>query len=226
MPRKKKQFDYNDVFPTRLRFLIGERDNTTQDILAEAIGVTRQTVGNWCSGDSSPDAVCLKAIADYFDVSIDWMLRENAPQKVNADLSAVCNYTNLNEKAITAITSDSMLADFINEFIPTEYAEKVALSLSEAGVFIRDACDIIDEKSSRNTPIENIYEAFRLNRFEAVNEFTLFVNGLYRKYENHYRKKYALVSGNVVRDFAEMKSDCISLDCEGTLNGKHNETQK
>lgn len=22
-----------------------------------------------------------------------------------------------------------------------------------------------------------------------------------------------------------MKSDCISLDCEGTLNGKHNETQ-
>ncbi len=226
MPRKKKQFDYNDVFPTRLRFLIGKSDNTTQDILADAVGVTRQTVGNWCSGDSSPDAVCLKAIADYFDVSIDWMLRENAPQKVDANLSAVCNYTKLSEKAINAITSDLMLTDFINEFIPTEYAEMVASSLSSASIFISDACEIIDDKSSSNTPVENIYEAFRLNRFEAVNEFTLFVNGLYRKYENHYRKKYALVSGKAIRDFAEMKSDCISLDCEGTSNGEHNETQK
>ena len=41
MPRRKKTFDYNDTFPKRLRQLISENLNITQDRLAEIVGVTR-----------------------------------------------------------------------------------------------------------------------------------------------------------------------------------------
>lgn len=103
MPRKIKSFNYNDTFPRRFRELLDSREDITQEAIAELVGVTRQTVGNWYSGKSAPDAVSLAKIADEFNVSIDWLLRENAPQKVDAELSAVCEYTGLSEKAITAL---------------------------------------------------------------------------------------------------------------------------
>ena len=103
MPRRKKTFDYNDTFPKRLRQLISENLNITQDRLAEIVGVTRQTVGNWCSGESSPDAVSLKKIADCFDISIDWLLIENAPRNVDVNLSAVCKFTGLSPESVNTL---------------------------------------------------------------------------------------------------------------------------
>lgn len=103
VPRKIKSFDYYDTFPKRFRELLDSRKDITQEGIAELVGVTRQTVGNWYSGKSAPDAVSLAKIADEFNVSIDWLLRENAPKKMDAKLSAICEYTGLSEKAITAL---------------------------------------------------------------------------------------------------------------------------
>ena len=43
----------------------------TQEELAEKIGVSRQSVAKWESGDSLPDIDRCKAIADAFGVSLD-----------------------------------------------------------------------------------------------------------------------------------------------------------
>ena len=43
----------------------------TQEELAEAVGVTRQAIAKWESGDSMPDLERSKAIADAFGVSLD-----------------------------------------------------------------------------------------------------------------------------------------------------------
>ena len=43
----------------------------TQEELAEKVGVTRQAIAKWESGDSIPDLERCKAIADVFGVSID-----------------------------------------------------------------------------------------------------------------------------------------------------------
>lgn len=106
MARKIKTFDYNDTFPRRFRELLESREDITQEAIAELVGVTRQTVGNWYSGKSAPDAVSLAKIADEFHVSIDWLLRENAPKQIDAELSAVCEYTGLSEKAIKSLHND------------------------------------------------------------------------------------------------------------------------
>lgn len=104
MARKIKTFDYNDTFPRRFRELLESREDITQEAIAELVGVTRQTVGNWYSGKSAPDAVSLAKIADEFHVSIDWLLRENAPKQIDAELSAVCEYTGLSEKAVQLLS--------------------------------------------------------------------------------------------------------------------------
>lgn len=103
MPRKIKSFNYNDTFPRRFRELLDSREDITQEAIAELVGVTRQTVGNWYSGKSAPDAVSLAKIADEFNVSIDWLLRENAPKKMDAELSSVCEYTGLSESAVQTL---------------------------------------------------------------------------------------------------------------------------
>ena len=46
-------------------------NDMTQEELAEAVGVTRQAVAKWESGDSVPDLERSKAIADAFGVSLD-----------------------------------------------------------------------------------------------------------------------------------------------------------
>ena len=46
-------------------------NDMTQEDLAEAVGVTRQAIAKWESGDSVPDLERSKAIADAFGVSLD-----------------------------------------------------------------------------------------------------------------------------------------------------------
>lgn len=107
MPRKNKKFEYNDTFPRRFRGLIDETKGITQEKIAEIVGATRQTVGNWCSGKSAPDAVALLKIAREFNVSIDWLLLESAPKQVNATLESVCRYTGLTEGAVKRLAGQN-----------------------------------------------------------------------------------------------------------------------
>lgn len=50
------------------------KNGVTQDILANAIGVTPQAISRWESENGYPDIECLPVIADFFKVSIDELL--------------------------------------------------------------------------------------------------------------------------------------------------------
>lgn len=49
--------------------------NISQENLAEALNVSRQTIGKWENGITSPDTECLIQISDFFKVSIDTLLK-------------------------------------------------------------------------------------------------------------------------------------------------------
>lgn len=58
----------------------------SQEELAEKMGVTRQSVSKWESGQSIPDIEKIIRISDLFEVSIDYLLRDNVeemPDKQN-----------------------------------------------------------------------------------------------------------------------------------------------
>lgn len=76
MARLKKDIteSYKMPFPTALRALMHEKPTTTQEKLAEITGKTRQTVSQYVNGISEPGYDTLVKIADYFDVSVDYLL--------------------------------------------------------------------------------------------------------------------------------------------------------
>lgn len=49
--------------------------NISQENLAEALKVSRQTIGKWENGTTYPETECLIQISDFFGVSIDTLLK-------------------------------------------------------------------------------------------------------------------------------------------------------
>lgn len=60
-------------FCDKLRSLIEERD-LTQKQVANDLNIAPSTMGGYVQGSSEPDFETLKTIANYFDVSTDYLL--------------------------------------------------------------------------------------------------------------------------------------------------------
>ncbi|MFG6352593.1 MAG: helix-turn-helix domain-containing protein [Oscillospiraceae bacterium] len=63
----------NAPFPTQLREL-REKRGVSQAVFAKALGVSKSTVGLWETGDTLPDAKSIRDIAEYFEVTADYLL--------------------------------------------------------------------------------------------------------------------------------------------------------
>lgn len=64
-----------DIFPRNLS-AFRRRAGYTQEGLAEALGVSRQAVGKWESGQALPEAATLLTLADLLNCSLDALMRE------------------------------------------------------------------------------------------------------------------------------------------------------
>ncbi len=69
---------YDSVFATTLRVLLmtesKDGHTTTYKALGEAVGVRQQTISQYASGQSQPTGDVLLKIANYFNVSVDYLL--------------------------------------------------------------------------------------------------------------------------------------------------------
>ncbi|QGG47408.1 helix-turn-helix domain-containing protein [Heliorestis convoluta] len=75
----KNQFKgYENPFAKTMRLIMDEHphsgEKTTQKALAKAIGIRPQTVSLYMDGKTQPTADSLYKIAQYFDVSVDYLL--------------------------------------------------------------------------------------------------------------------------------------------------------
>lgn len=69
------------MFPTILRQL-RKREKINQSALADAIGMSQATIASWEKGTRKPDADTVSRLADYFGVTIDFLMgRENQPEQ-------------------------------------------------------------------------------------------------------------------------------------------------
>lgn len=69
----------------RIKSLREERKITQQE-LARYLGVSQKTISNYENGERSPDPDTLRKIADYFDVTVDYLLgRSNHRQLTRRD---------------------------------------------------------------------------------------------------------------------------------------------
>jgi transcriptional regulator with XRE-family HTH domain len=106
MPRQTRITDaekaeYYAGFPARLRRLM-EQNGTSQAALGEAVGVTRQAISYYQLGQSSPTWKGLCAIADFFNVTLDYLCgRSDFMKEENGNIPASC--LGLSEKSIETL---------------------------------------------------------------------------------------------------------------------------
>ena len=106
MSRKKEPTHVTEknIFPTRLRKLM-EDQSITQKKLADAIEMRPQTVSLYTTGQSAPDVNTLRKMAEFFHVSSDYLIGLTDVQKPDTTIQAICEYTGLSERAVSALRS-------------------------------------------------------------------------------------------------------------------------
>ena len=80
-------------------YTLRKKSGLSQEQLAEQLNVSRQAISKWESGTSSPESDKLIAISHYFNVSLDYLMKEDnhqskdTPQTEQRESAQVANRT-------------------------------------------------------------------------------------------------------------------------------------
>lgn len=93
----------------------------TQSDLAQRLNYSDKAISKWERGDSLPDVAVLKAVADTFGVSVDYLLAENdgAPAVGSDD----AHHLRINRTIITLLSACSVLLIATIAFVVLELAK-------------------------------------------------------------------------------------------------------
>ena len=78
----------------------------TQEQIAEALGVSRQTVSNWENGRTYPDIISVIKMSDIYNISLDLLLKEREEKPMS-------DYLDYLEKSTNTVKSRSRLGKII-----------------------------------------------------------------------------------------------------------------
>lgn len=66
----------------------------TQEELGERIGINNKTISKWEQGIFLPDITCLTTIADFYNITVDELLRCEKKNKKVTDIGNECKISN------------------------------------------------------------------------------------------------------------------------------------
>ena len=169
----------------KLSKVIGERINTLlgvqhkkQKELANYLGVTDNTISYFCSGKRTPNTAQIGRIADFFNVSADYLLGRSEAKTTDKDLKFVCEYTGLSEESIIKfLQSDSALhtrfVDFLN-VIAKSKAGSLRLESLMSNMAEYKLAKMKIKQLNENVPISHIEEVqneIDMCQFRAERDF-------------------------------------------------------
>jgi len=121
--------DVKEQFKKRFAELRAET-GLSQLKLGKLLNLSPATIGYYENGDRVPDIVTAARIADYFSVSVDYLLGLSDIKSTEQDMKIACEVTGLSEEAIKNITFYELCEypgeDFLNicNDIPEKILEK------------------------------------------------------------------------------------------------------
>lgn len=65
-------------------YALRKKSGLSQEQLAEQLDVSRQAISKWESGNSTPESDKLVAISNYFNVSLDYLLKDDEPSNITS----------------------------------------------------------------------------------------------------------------------------------------------
>ena len=106
-------------FSKRLAYLLFYT-KTPQTKLAEILGSTRQSISEYVTGRSLPNAEKIRKIADYFNTSADYLVGRTEALSFSTDMISMCNYTGLSEDSLNRLhdlKNNAVKKQIINDII-------------------------------------------------------------------------------------------------------------
>lgn len=125
--RKPKEKRYDTKFAKTLRTLLSEKEENGINLstVADDLGITRQSLAQYRDGNNIPDIVILGRMAEYFNVSTDFLLGKTEIRSTDNDVKVACKVTGLSEKAVIGIRENVRNLNFPFEKIENERTFKI-----------------------------------------------------------------------------------------------------
>lgn len=222
MARKEKPtfITEKEPFPQRLKTFL-EESGTTQTELANYIGCTRQAISLYVTGQSTPDIKVLLKIAEFFNVSTDYLLGITDIKSININIKEISQRTGLTEEAIKVLENynaeNKKFIFALNSMLHQEYSS--------------------DEQTY---PVLSRISDF-LNTYIKGGQIYKFEDGQLKKDSQCQRQKFEFNNKNVVRPFSlrlivhefmlsEIEQALRKLKLHifpesGEIDGKHNKEE-
>lgn len=98
-----------ETFGARLKKLRLKSQYESQDSLAEAVGIARQTLGNYENNSRKPDSEIIIRLSQVLGVSTDYLLGLTDVETPNQTIQAIHKETGLSEAAIRRLRMDHLV---------------------------------------------------------------------------------------------------------------------
>jgi len=192
MSKAKSINDYNSPFATRLREIMDNNPNITQQQVADYLGVTRQSISQYMNGNSQATADKIILLTQFFNVSADYLLGITDIKTADTSVQSVSHYLGVNDKIVIGIKNNiDMLLSDVDEHKEFGINESEMLDVFEKIVnyddyllehIIRNILSIVENNDLNfyvNTAAFNSYKYARHEQLSVksekdINEFLIY----------------------------------------------------
>ena len=122
--------DYMDNVSKRIVSLREEKGETQQE-LANAVGITRQSLSRYEIAARTASVEVLGALAQHFNVSADYLLGLSDVKSTEQDIQTACEATGLSEKAVLSLCERKEKSHIYGDMISSENFHEIAALLQE-----------------------------------------------------------------------------------------------
>lgn len=165
----------------------------SQEQLAEKIEVTRQTISNWELGETNPDIVQAKKIAETFNISLDELTNNESLDSLIVENLQVLSKTNRRTMAISNISLFLILVlvfgviGFVLSVYFTNTVSANNFSLTTKCILDGKVTTYTISYDANNFITDKIGDPEILNKFKSEDPVEI-VNGIVKYYEDNNGK--------------------------------------
>lgn len=193
------------TFAERLVNLREKAGKKRQEV-ADNLGISRASLEYYEKDKRKPDIDVLLKLADYYNVSTDYLLGLTAAPTTDKDVQYICDYTGLSENAVKELKADREMSaywnydfeesfcDIASEFISSGTFDKIIGMVSDFVVYAQkqDECEKTLLSQRDNTEWVMLQKSLMVALFELQETTKEFAKNYYASLEI---KKYSKAKG-------------------------------